>query len=123
MEFDKKWEVTLKSIFVSNDRYNIYKDSSWIKVRILQSSRRDLSGQTLVGIGGDETEKNILLELENGLFRTLKDLCNYIQDLFDKKDLKLKIEKRNNKIQIRCLEERSISNPLKSSLVCSYFSS
>lgn len=106
LEFDKKWEVTLKSIFVSNDLYNIYKDSCWIKVRILQSSRRDLSGQTLVGIGGDETEKNILLELENGLFRTLKDLCNYIQDLFDKKDLKLKIEKRNNKIQIRCLEER-----------------
>jgi len=106
LEFDKKWEVTLKSIFVSNDLYNIYKDSCWIKVRILQSSKRDLSGQTLVGIGGDETEKNIFLELENGIFRTLQDLCKHIQSLFDKKDLKLKIEERKKKIQIRCLEER-----------------
>ena len=92
--------------FVSNDLYNIYKDSCWIKVRILQSSKRDLSGQTLVGIGGDETEKNIFLELENGIFRTLRDLCKHIQSLFDKKNLKLKIEERKTKIQIRCLEER-----------------
>jgi hypothetical protein len=78
LEFDKKWEVTLKSCFVSNDLYNIYKDSCWIKVRILQSSEQDLSAQTLVGIGGDETEKNIFLELENGIFRTLQHLCKHI---------------------------------------------
>ena len=105
LEFNKQWEVTLKNIFIGNDLYNIYKDSCWMKVFILQNAKADddLSGSPS---SSDLSFYEKHITLKDGKYKSIDELCAYIQTLFEKENLKLKIDLKNEHVRIRCYEEK-----------------
>ena len=109
--FDKKWEIALKNIFIGNDLYNIYSESCWLTVTIFKTP---VEGKT-------DDAFYVKLYLEDGLYKTIKELCNHIQSLFDHEKLKLKISvKRNStRVKITCEEKRERDRFLKYTLLLS----
>ena len=104
--FGQKWEIALKKIFISNDLFNIYRSSCWINVKMSKSPEG-------VALNEDFFDKRIYLE--DGLFKTVEELCDHIQALFDRGKLKLKISSRNKPghVEIVCSEVRPRSGYMK----------
>ena len=107
LEFDKQWEIALKNIFIGNDLFNIYKDSCWIKINILKTEGQiDLSGNTW----HDPNDVNIVeahIPMEDGKYKSIEDICSYLQRLFERLKLNLKIDLADGHVRIRCSEERT----------------
>ena len=97
--FGRKWEIALKNIFISNDLFNIYGGTCWINVKMAKNPAG-------VAVFEDFFDKTIYLE--DGLYKTVKGLCEYIQTLFEREKLKLKITLRHktNQVKITCGETR-----------------
>ena len=95
LEFNKTWEIALKNIFIGNDLFNIYSGSCWFSFDIITEKTADANADTRIF-------------LDDGLFKTTKELCEYIQSIFERKKLKLKISVRNksNRVKIICEEEK-----------------
>ena len=95
LEFNKTWEIALKNIFIGNDLFNIYSESCWFSFNIITEKTIDANADTRIF-------------LDDGLFKTTKELCEYIQSIFEQKKLKLKISVRNksNRVKIICEEEK-----------------
>ena len=104
--FGRKWEIALKNIFISNDLFNIYGGSCWISIEIAKNPPSE-------PVLEDFFDKKIYLE--DGLYKTVKELCEYIQTLFEREKLKLKISLRNktNQVKITCGEARPSGGYLK----------
>ena len=97
--FGRKWEIALKSIFIGNDLFNIYGGTCWINVEMAKNP---------AGVAMFEDFFDKTIYLEDGLYKTTKELCGYIQTLFEREKLKLKITLRNktNQVKITCGETR-----------------
>ena len=94
LEFNKTWEIALKNIFIGNDLFNIYSRSCWISFDIITEKTFDANADTRIF-------------LEDGLFKTTKELCEHIQSIFDQRGFKLKISRsRAKRVKILCLEEK-----------------
>ena len=95
LEFNRKWEIALKNIFFGNDLFNIYSASCWFFVSVVTEDTFDTS-----------RPKKIFLE--DGLYKTTKELCAYIQSIFDRENHKLKIsfKSQSNRVKLVC-EERT----------------
>ena len=95
LEFNKTWEIALKNIFIGNDLFNIYSGSCWFSFDIITETTADANADTRIF-------------LDDGLFKTTKELCEYVQSIFERKKLKLKISVRNksNRVKIICEEEK-----------------
>ena len=95
LEFNKAWEIALKNIFIGNDLFNIYSKSCWFSFDIITKKTFDANVDTRIF-------------LDDGLYKTTKELCEYIQSIFERKKLKLKISVRNksNRVKIICEEEK-----------------
>ena len=96
MEFNKKWEISLKNIFIGNDMYNIYSRSCWFSVSVETEETFDSSVPTK-------------LFLDNGLYKTIREVCRHIQTIFDRQKFMLKISHngKTNRIKIVCEEDMS----------------
>ena len=97
--FGRKWEIALKSIFIGNDLFNIFGGTCWINVEMAKNP---------AGVEMFEDFFDKTIYLEDGLYKTTKELCGYIQTLFEREKLKLKITLRNktNQVKITCGETR-----------------
>ena len=95
LEFNKTWEIALKNIFIGNDLFNIYSRSCWFSFDIITETTVDANADTRIF-------------LDDGLFKTTKELCDHIQSIFERKELKLKISVRNKskRVKILCEEEK-----------------
>ena len=95
LEFNKTWEIALKNIFIGNDLFNVYSKSCWFSFDIITSKTFDVNADTRVF-------------LDDGLFKTTKDLCEHIQSKFDHLRFPLKISVRNksNRVKIVCEYEK-----------------
>ena len=104
--FGREWEIALKNIFISNDLFNIYGGSCWINVKITKNP-------ATVPVFEDFIDKTIYLE--DGLYKTEKELCEHIQTLFEREKLKLKISFRSktNQVNITCGATRPRGGYLK----------
>ena len=109
--FDKQWEIGLKNIFIGNDLYNIYSDSCWLSVTIFKSPVE----------GKKDDAFYVKIFLEDGLYKTTKELCEHIQSLFNREKLKLKISvKRNStRVKITCEEKRESGRMLRYTVLLS----
>ena len=67
LEFNKKWHVCLKSIFLGNDLFNIYEDKCYIKCEI------QANGQE---------EKVIYIKLTSGVYKSIESITKNINELF-----------------------------------------
>ena len=95
LEFNSKWEVALKNIFIGNDLYNIFSASCWFYIKMEVEGTFDSSRPKKI-------------HLSDGMYNTTKELCDYIQSLFDREGYKLKISFKNksNRIKILCEEKK-----------------
>ena len=103
LEFNKDWEVSLKTMFMGNDLFNIYKNSCWMTIKIIKVARSD------VDLSGVYNVKDLIfidktIKLEEGKYKNIEELCSYIQSLFFLESFQLKIDTRDNHIRIKCLE-------------------
>ena len=89
LEFNKTWEITLKNIFIGNDLFNIYSRSCWFSCEIITRYTQDVNIMTKIF-------------LEDGLYKTSKELCEHIQSLLVREKCPLKISLRNkiNRVKI-----------------------
>ena len=89
LEFNKTWEIALKNIFIGNDLFNIYSRSCWFSVNIITEKTIDANLETKIF-------------LEDGLYKTPKEVCEHIQSLFKHNEIKLKISLKNklNRVKI-----------------------
>ena len=96
LEFNKKWEVALKNIFIGNDLFNIYSKSCWFSFNIIDEKTFDANADSRIF-------------LNDGMFKTTKELCEHMQSIFDREKFKLKISLRNKskRVKIICEEERN----------------
>ena len=113
LEFNRQWEVTLKNIFFGNNFFNIYKHSCWI---VLEVAVKDTSIK-FHGIPWDpnetpeeieraleraQTRRDIMLiELEDGKFSKIEDLCFHINTLLENRKTRLNFDVKNGKIRIK----------------------
>ena len=95
LEFNKTWEIALKNIFIGNDLFNIYSRSCWFSFDIITSETFDANVDTRIF-------------LDDGLFKTTKEICEHIQSIFERNEMKLKISVRNKskRVKILCEEEK-----------------
>lgn len=109
LQFSKQWEISLKTIFIGNDLYNIYQDSCWIKAIIIRKKKLDvdLSGNSYPDVPNqDNVQFDVIdIALEDGKYKSIDVLVAYIQSLMDKKNLKFRIIIRDNHVRIKCLEK------------------
>ena len=109
LQFSKQWEISLKTIFIGNDLYNIYQDSCWIKAIIIRKKNVDvdLSGNSYPDIPNQDNVQfeKINISLEDGKYKSIDELVAYIQSLMDKENLKFKIIIKDNHVIIKCLEK------------------
>merc|ERR1712208_6352 len=89
LEFNKRWEIALKNIFIGNDLFNIYSNSCWFSVKIITEKTFDANLETRIF-------------LEDGLYKTIKEVCDHVQTLFKqhKFDLKISLKNKSNRIKI-----------------------
>ena len=108
LQFSKQWEISLKTIFIGNDLYNIYQDSCWIKARIIRkkSADVDLSGNSYPDVPNQDNVQfeEIIIALEDGKYKSIDELVAYIQRLMIKENLELQIKIVDNHVRIKCLE-------------------
>lgn len=109
--FDKEWEIALKNIFIGNDLYNVYSDSCWLSVTIYKSPVE----------GRREDTFYAKLFLEDGLYKTTKEICHHIQSLFDREKLNLKIsvKRHSARVKITCEEKREPDRYLRYTIILS----
>ena len=95
LEFNKTWEIALKNIFIGNDLFNIYSRNCWFSFDIITPKTFDANADSRIF-------------LDDGLFKTTKELCDHIQSIFERRELKLKISLRNKskRVKILCEEEK-----------------
>ena len=95
LEFNKRWEIALKNIFIGNDLFNIYSKSCWFSVRIITEKTFDMNIDTKIF-------------LEDGLYKTTKEVCDHLQALLkqNKFDLKISLKNKSNRIKITYEGER-----------------
>ena len=96
LEFNKKWEIALKNIFIGNDLFNIYSKNCWFSFNIIDEKTFDANADTRIF-------------LKDGLYTTAKELCEYMQTIFDRKEFKLKIslKTKSRRVKIVCEEQRN----------------
>ena len=89
LEFNKRWEIALKNIFIGNDLFNIYSESCWFSVKIITEKTFDANIETRIS-------------LEDGLYKTTKEVCDHIQALFIQHnfDLKISLKNKSNRVKI-----------------------
>ena len=89
LEFTKRWEIALKNIFIGNDLFNIYSESCWFSVKIIDEKTFDAN-----------LDERIFLE--DGLYKTVKEVCDHVQALFKqhKFDLKISLKNKSSRIKI-----------------------
>lgn len=83
MSFNKRWNVTLKSLFIPNTLYNICDDLFYIKY-------------IQYGKGGMKK----ILHIKNGCYRNINLLIREIQRIFDSNKISLKIKDYGGRIII-----------------------
>ena len=109
LQFSKQWEISLKTIFIGNDLYNIYQDSCWIKARIIKKKTLDvdLSGNSYPNVPNQDNVQyeEINIALKDGKYKSVDELVAYIQSLMDKGNLKFEIKIIDNHVRIKCLEK------------------
>ena len=109
LEFDKKWSITLKKIFIGNDLYNIYRDSCWFEIDVLRipGYNDELNIENEGFYVRDKSTNTILYELDHFKetfqlpdmrIKNITDLCSLIQSMFDEKNLKLNIMFENERV-------------------------
>lgn len=89
LEFNKRWEIALKNIFIGNDLFNIYSSSCWFSVKIITEKTFDANIDTRIF-------------LQDGLYKTVKEVCDHVQALFKQHnfDLKITLKNKSNRIKI-----------------------
>ena len=89
LEFNKRWEIALKNIFIGNDLFNIYSNSCWFSVKIITEKTFDANLDTRIF-------------LQDGLYKTVKEVCDHVQALFKQYnfDLKISLKNKSNRIKI-----------------------
>ena len=91
LEFNKSWEIALKNIFIGNDLFNIYSKSCWYSYEVIHEGTFDVNA---------EPEPKTFLE--DGIYRSIRELCDHIQSIFVREQCPLKIGVRNktNRVKI-----------------------
>ena len=109
--FDKQWEIALKNIFIGNDLYNVYSDSCWLSVTIYKSPTE----------AKKDDQFYTKLFLQDGLYKTTKELCKHIQSLFDREKLNLKIsvKRHSTRVKLTCEEKRESGRYLRYTVILS----
>ena len=117
LEFNKNWTVALKNIFIGNDLLNIYRDSCWIRFSILRGAVSSNSGtnwpthskmkwytpvhpKTGEDLLEDLVSFRAYIALEDMKFRSIEELCEYIQTRFEHHNIELKIRVEKNRVCI-----------------------
>ena len=123
LEFNKNWEVALKHIFIGNDLFNIYSDSCWIDFQIIRTppiagkptdmpdwgkhAVKEFMYRTGTKNFEDVVQLKKKLRMEDIRLNTMQDVCNYLQNSFNKLGLKLEIGMENERVYIEKKETES----------------
>ena len=117
LQFDKKWSITLKKIFIGNDLYNIYRDSCWFEVNVIRSlpSNKEVNDvptfanqvppdqfEVYDPITGvylyDQLHLQSKFHIPDMRIKNITDLCALIQNNFDENNIKIKIWVQNERV-------------------------
>ena len=123
LQFDKKWSITLKKIFIGNDLYNIYRDSCWFEINVLRTLPTNESANDVPTffnqVPPDQYEKYDpvtdkylydLLHLESRFYlpdmriKNITDLCALLQNHFDENNIKIKIWIENERVCLKLIK-------------------
>ena len=123
LQFDKKWSITLKKIFIGNDLYNIYRDSCWFEINVLRTLPTNESANDVPTffnqVPPDQYEKYDpvtdkylydLLHLESRFYlpdmriKNITDLCALLQNHFDENNIKIKIWIENERVCLKLMK-------------------
>ena len=123
LQFDKKWSITLKKIFIGNDLYNIYRDSCWFEVNILRTLPSNETANDVPSFVNQVqpdyyekydpiTDKYLydLLHLQSTFrlpdmrIKNITDLCALLQNNFDENNIKIKIWIENERVCLKLLK-------------------
>jgi hypothetical protein len=105
LQFNSQWEIAMKNIFFGNDLFNIFRETCWIKITVIKTiGNADLSGNTQ-GVRADLHFENKHVTLADGRYNNIEKLCRYIQTRFEEENVSLRIDIRNHRVRIRCVEQ------------------
>ena len=123
LQFDKKWAMTLKKIFIGNDLYNMYRDSCWFEInviRTLPSNKEDNDVPTFHNqvppdyfqIFDPVTDEYIYDQLHSQAkfhipdmrIKNITDLCALLQNNFDQNNIKIKIWVQNERVCLKLMK-------------------
>ena len=109
LEFGKHWEITLKSLFMGNDFFNVFADSCKVTLVKWRTNGQylDLSGRTTIN-NEDLFVENKTLEISDGRYKDIEHLCNHIETTLSQEGFGIKMFVKNNRIQIKCVEAKSV---------------
>ena len=141
LEFNSRWEVTLKSIYFGNNFFNIYKHSCWIMLEVAVKDTSDVGQRETVTVPGrnvitadgrktqfvvwnpNETPEEIeryqtkrdimLIELEDVKCSSIEDLCFHINMLLKKRKTRVRFDVINGKIRIKGTSNKLIVKEYK----------
>ena len=115
--------ATLKHIFIGNDLFNIYSDSCWIDFQIIRTppiagkptdmpdwgkhAVKEFMYRTGTKNFEDVVQLKKKLRMEDIRLNTMQDVCNYLQNSFNKLGLKLEIGMENERVYIEKKETES----------------
>jgi hypothetical protein len=105
LEFNKRWEVTLRNIFLGNDMFNIYSDSCWLKINMVKTvGFGNLSGPPNPNMDDQVGVNEKHISLADGKFSSIERLSEYIDNRLKEENVKLNIKLENGLIQLECYE-------------------
>ena len=123
LQFDKKWSITLKKIFIGNDFFNIYRNTCWFEVDLWRTPPVDQSSNDLPTFQNrvrpdetgvfDESTGKLLYELVHKQHKfwlpdmrvkNIKDLCALIQNIFDMQNITIKIWIENERVCLKLVK-------------------
>ena len=123
LQFDKKWSITLKKIFIGNDLYNIYRDSCWFEVNVIRSLPSNKEVNDVPTFANqvppdqfevydpitdvylyDQLHLQSKFHIPDMRIKNITDLCALIQNNFDENNIKIKIWVQNERVCLRLMK-------------------
>ena len=105
LEFNKRWEVTLRNIFLGNDMFNIYSDSCWMKVSMVKTvGFINLSKPPNPNIDDMVGQNEQHISMSDGKFSSIEGLSEYIDQRFKEENVNLNMKLENGFIHLECYE-------------------
>ena len=107
LEFNKNWQVCLKSIFLGNDLYNIYNDRCYF---IYTKRHKD-----------DELETTIRVELVSGIYKSIHDITKHIHKLFETNQVPIVCKVKDSQVQFKVLRSQEVVDLRKITITISSY--